>query len=227
MQYRIIGSTVPAVELTLNRSETIISQSGAMAWMTDGISMQSSARGGFMKSLGRMFSGESIFQSTYTCETDGAQIAFASTMPGSLVAYDLTGKPDLIAQKGAFLCSEESVDTKVAFTQKFGAGMFGGEGFILQELSGDGLVFLEIDGDSVEKTLAPGEIIKVDTGNVVAFESTVSYDIETVKGAANIFFGGEGLFMTRLTGPGKVILQTMNFYDFAGRIISLIPPKHD
>ena len=131
----------------------------------------------------------------------------------------------LICQKGAFLCAEETVNLNVAFTKKFSAGLFGGEGFILQDINGRGMVFLEIDGDKVEKNLAPGEVIKVDTGNVVGFEKTVKYEIETVKGLKNIFLGGEGLFLTKLTGPGKVILQTQNFNEFAGRIIGMMPSR--
>ena len=130
---------------------------------------------------------------------------------------------DLICQKGAFLCAEQTVDLKVAFTKRVSAGLFGGEGFILQRLYGTGMAFLEVDGDMVHRTLAPGEVLKVDTGNVVAFEPSVSYEIETVKGLGNIFFGGEGLFLTRLVGPGDVILQTQNFNDFAGRVISRMP----
>lgn len=140
--------------------------------------------------------------------------------------FDLTGTPGLIAQKGAFLCAEPNVNLKVTLTKKFSAGLFGGEGFILQDISGTGNVFLEVDGDKVIKELADGETIQVDTGNVVAFEKTVKYEIETVKGFSNIFFGGEGLFLTKLTGPGKVILQTLNFHDFAGRIIALVPRRN-
>ena len=131
----------------------------------------------------------------------------------------------MICQKGAFLCAEESVDLSVTFSKKFSAGLFGGEGFILQEIQGRGMVYLEIDGDKVIKELAPGEVLKVDTGNVVAFEKTVNYEIETVRGIKNIFLGGEGLFLTRLVGPGKVILQTQNFNEFAGRINRLISVK--
>ena len=131
----------------------------------------------------------------------------------------------MICQKGAFLCAQESVNLSVAFTRKFSAGLFGGEGFILQDISGSGMVFLEIDGNRVEKNLAPGEVLKVDTGNVVAFERSVNYEIETVKGLKNIFMGGEGLFLTKLTGPGRVILQTQNFNEFAGRIIRMVPSR--
>lgn len=225
MQHRLIGQTVPAVEITLKRGESMYTQSGGMTWQTDGIAMATNTKGGLMKGLARMFAGESLFLTTYTAERDGAQIAFATTVPGSILPYDLTGKPDLLIQKGAFLCAEPNVELKTTFTKRFSSGLVGGEGFILQQLSGTGYAFLEVDGDVVEKDLAPGEVLKVDTGNVVGFEATVSYEVETVKGISNVFFGGEGLFLTRLVGPGHVMLQTQNFADMAGRIISMIPPK--
>ena len=160
----------------------------------------------------------------YTAQKNGAVVAFASTVPGNIVPVDLsTITEGLILQKGAFLCAEENVETKVAFTKRFSSGLFGGEGFILQKATGSGKLFLEIDGDSIQKELAPGEVLKVDTGNIVAFEPTVSYEIETIKGLGNIFLGGEGLFLTRLVGPGKVILQSQNFHDFAGRLIPYMP----
>ena len=226
MEYKIVGQTVPVVEVKLNKGESMYTQSGGMAYQTEGIKMNTNARGGVMKSLGRMFSGESIFMANYTAETDGAMVAFASTVPGAVVPVDLRNLPGgLIMQKGAFLCAEQSVETSVAFTKKFTAGLFGGEGFILQKAQGNGTVFLEIDGDVIQKELAPGEVLKVDTGNVVAFESKVSYEIETVKGLGNIFLGGEGVFLTKLTGPGKIILQSQNFNDFVGKIIPRIPAK--
>ena len=226
MEYKIVGQTVPVVEVKLNKGESMYTQSGGMAYQTEGIKMSTNARGGVMKSLGRMFSGESIFMANYTAETDGAMVAFASTVPGAVVPVDLRNLTGgLIMQKGAFLCAEQSVETSVAFTKKFSAGLFGGEGFILQKAQGNGTVFLEIDGDVIQKELAPGEVLKVDTGNVVAFESKVSYEIETVKGLGNIFLGGEGLFLTKLTGPGKIIIQSQNFNDFVGRIIPRLPSK--
>jgi uncharacterized protein (TIGR00266 family) len=220
MKYEIIGQTVPAVEILLASGESVYTQSGGMTWQTDGISMKTNARGGLKKTLGRMFSGESLFMVNYTAEKEGAKVAFAATMPGVILPVDLSGGKTLIAQKGAFLCAEQSVDLSVTFTKKLSAGFFGGEGFILEKLSGDGIAFLEIDGDMIEKELAPGEVLKVDSGNVVAFDSTVSYEIETVKGLGNILFGGEGLFLTKLTGPGKVILQTLNLSSFLGSIAS-------
>jgi uncharacterized protein (AIM24 family) len=152
-------------------------------------------------------------------------VAFASTVAGEVLPVDVGANGGMICQKGAFLCAQESVNLSVAFTRKFSAGLFGGEGFILQDISGSGMVFLEIDGNRVEKNLAPGEVLKVDTGNVVAFERSVNYEIETVKGLKNIFMGGEGLFLTKLTGPGRVILQTQNFNEFAGRIIRMVPSR--
>lgn len=226
MQYKLIGDTMPAVEVYFDApGESMYTQSGGMAWMSEGIQMDSNMKGGLGKSLGRMFSGESLFMATYRAERAGTMVAFASTVAGEVFPVDVGACGGLICQKGAFLCAQETVNLNVTFTKKLSAGLFGGEGFILQDISGTGMVFLEIDGDKVEKNLAPGEVIKVDTGNVVAFEKTVGYDIETVKGLKNIFLGGEGLFLTRLTGPGKVILQTQNFNEFAGRIIQRVPSK--
>ena len=224
MKYRMLGSTVPAVEIQFDSAgETMYTQSGGMSWMTDGISMSTNARGGLMKGLGRMFAGESLFMATYRAERPGAVIAFASTSPGQIIPVNAAENGGLICQKGAFLCAENSVNLNVVFTKKFSSGLFGGEGFILQEVNGNGTVFLEVDGDPMDLRLGPGEVLKVDTGNVVAFEKTVKYEIETVKGLGNIFFGGEGLFLTKLTGPGRVILQTQNIADFAGRIARFIP----
>lgn len=223
MRYEIVGKTVPAVEVTLNKGESMYSQKGGMAWQTEGISMSTNARGGVMKSLGRMFSGESIFMNTYTSNVDGAKIAFATTVPGDIIPINVGEHNGFTIQKSSFLCAEPNVDISIAFTKRFSAGLFGGEGFILQKAQGNGMLFLEVDGDPIEKKLAPGEVLKVDTGNVVGFESTVSYEIETIKGLGNIFLGGEGLFLTKLVGPGKVIIQSQNFGDFAGRILSLMP----
>ncbi len=225
MQYEILGKTVPAVEVTLNAGESMYTQSGGMVWQTEGMEMKTNTKGGLMKGLGRMLAGESLFMATYTAKQDGAKIAFGSTVPGDVIPVNLSGTPGIIAQKSAFLCAQEGVNVSITLTKKFSSGLFGGEGFILQDITGDGYAFLEIDGDQVVRELAPGEVIKVDTGNVVAFDKTVKYEVETVKGLGNIFFGGEGLFLTKLTGPGRVVLQTQNFNDFAGRIISMMPSR--
>ena len=224
MEYKLIGGTVPVVEMKLNSGETVYTQSGGMAYQSEGIDMNTNARGGIMKSIGRAFAGESIFMANYTANKDGAVIGFASTAPGSIIPIEISEiNGGLVMQKGAFLCAENTVDTQAIFTKKFTTGLFGGEGFILQKATGEGKLFIEVDGDPIEKVLSEGEILKVDTGNVVAFESSVGYEIETVKGLGNIFLGGEGLFLTKLVGPGKVILQTQNIRDFASRIMPYIP----
>ncbi len=224
MDYKINGQTVPVVEVALNKGETMYSQSGGMSYQSNGIEMHTNARGGIMRSLGRAFSGESIFMASYTATADNSMVAFSTTVPGNIIPVDMNTVPNgLIIQKNSFLCAEDSVETKVSFTKRLSSGLFGGEGFILQKAFGTGMLFLEVDGDPIEKTLESGEVLKVDTGNVVAFEPSVSYEIETIKGLGNIFLGGEGLFLTKLVGPGKVILQSQNFSDFAGKIISLMP----
>lgn len=228
MKFRIVGNVVPAVEVYFEQpGEEMITQSGGMAWMSDGISMTTDTNGGALAGLGRMFAGESIFMAHYRATKAGSTIAFASTVPGKVVPVKMKDHPNgLICQKGAFLCSQSSVNLSIEFTRKFSSGLFGGEGFVLERLSGHGQAFLEVDGDVVEKNLAPGEIIKIDTGNVVAFQKGMPYEIETVQGFKNILFGGEGLFLTRITGPGKVILQTQNLNDFAKSISSLLPGRN-
>lgn len=226
MQFRILGDTMPAVEILFDApGESMYTQSGGMAWQTQGIVMDSNMKGGLGKSIGRMFAGESLFMATYTAQKEGTMVAFASTVAGEILPIDVGTTGGMICQKGAFLCAQEGVNLNVTLTKRFSAGLFGGEGFILQDISGTGMAFLEIDGNKIEKQLAPGEVLLVDTGNVVAFEKSVSYEIETVKGFKNIFLGGEGLFLTKLVGPGKVVLQTQNFNEFAGRIIKMIPNK--
>ncbi|MEF9958343.1 MAG: TIGR00266 family protein [Niameybacter sp.] len=223
MEYRIFGEDLPAVSIKLNAGESIYTQSGGMAWMDGGITMDTNVKGGLMKGIGRMFSGESLFMATYTATKPESEIVFASTFPGKIIPLEVDGGHKYICQKSAFLCGTPGVDLGIEFTKRFSAGAFGGEGFILQRISGQGMVFLEAAGSVVRRELAPGEVIKVDTGNVVGFQEGVRYEIETVKGFKNIFFGGEGLFLTRLTGPGTVWLQTITMQNFAGRLIPFLP----
>ena len=219
MQYKILGNTMPAVEILFDQpGESMYTQSGGMAWMSDGVEMDTNTRGGLLKGVGRMFAGESLFMANYTASKPGATIAFASTVAGEIMPLDVS--------EGAFLCAEPTVNINVTLTKKLSSGFFGGEGFILEEISGAGMAFLEIDGDKIIKDLAPGEVIKVDTGNVVAFQKGMAYEVEMVKGLKNIFLGGEGLFLTKITGPGRVVLQTQNFAEFAGRIAKMIPSKN-
>lgn len=221
MKYEIVGKVVPSVEVSLSRGESMFTQSGGMFYQTEGIRMDTNTRGGLLKGIGRMFAGESMFMATYTAMQD-AKVAFASTVPGSIMPINVS-EGRFTIQKGAFLAAESSVDLKTTFNKKLGTGFFGGEGFILQELRGSGIAFLEVDGDAIEMNLAPGEVIKIDTGNLVGFEDSVKYEVEFVKGLGNVIFGGEGLFLTKLTGPGKIILQTMNMNEFALRVGSFIP----
>ena len=222
MQYKIFGDNLPAVTITMDSGEGMYTQSGGMSWMQGDIEMKTNAKGGLKKSLGRMFSGESFFLVNYISKQNGSEVTFASSFPGNIVPFDIN-QGNIIAQKTAFLCAENTVNLSVHFTKRFSSGLFGGEGFILQKLSGSGMAFLELDGSCKEIELSAGESIKVDTGHVAAFEECVKYEIETIKGVKNIFFGGEGLFLTKLTGPGRVWLQTMTIQGFAGRIIPFIP----
>ena len=226
MEYKVVGKTVPAVEVTLQKGETMFTQSGGMFWMSEGMEMNTNTRGGFMKGLGRMFAGESMFMAHYTANSDNAQIAFAANVAGSLVPVDVDLIPGLIIQKRAFLCAQDTVQLETVFNKKAKVGFFGGEGFIMQQLKGKGMAFLEVDGDLVQRDLQPGEVLLVDTGNLVGFSPTVRYEIETVKGLGNIFLGGEGLFHAKLVGPGKVLMQTMNFAEFVNNIAGALPTSN-
>lgn len=223
MKTSIFGNDLPGVSIVLNKGESVYTQSGGMAWMDNGITMNTNIKGGLMKGIGRMFSGESLFMATYTSSLPNQEIVFASTFPGKIIELDLVPGQDWICQKSSFLVGEPGVNLSVEWTRRVSAGLFGGEGFILQRLSGHGKVFLEVAGSVVKRELKPGEVIKVDTGNVVGFDRQVKYEIETVKGFKNIFFGGEGLFLTKLTGPGTVYLQTLTMQNVASRLLPFIP----
>jgi len=222
LNYRIFGENLPAVTIRLDTGESIYTQSGGMVWMDGGIRMETNMKGGFLKGLGRMFSGDSLFVATYTSEAPDQEITLASTFPGNIADVLLTGT-GIIAQKSAFLCAQPTVTLSAYVVKGLTAGLFGGEGFIMQHMTGTGRVFLEIDGSLVVRELAAGEMIRVDTGNVAAFEETVAFQAEMVKGFKNVLFGGEGLFLTTLTGPGKVWLQTMTIPGLARELIPYLP----
>ena len=224
MRYEIQGEPMPVVVCHLNNGESMITEKGSMVWMTDGMEMQTSA-GGLGKAFGRMFSGESMFQNIYTCRAGQGMIAFASSFPGSIRAVEIAPDRPVICQKSAFLAAEPGVQLSVFFQKKMGAGFFGGEGFIMQKLSGRGMAFLEIDGSAVEYDLAPGERMIVDTGNLAMVDAGCSISVESVKGVKNVLFGGEGLFNTVVTGPGRIVLQTMHISNFAGAIAAVLPNK--
>ena len=217
MQYRIVGEPMPVVECTLQSGESMITERGSMVWMTPNMQMQTSG-GGVGKALGRMFSGEAMFQNIYTATGGAGLIAFASSFPGAIRTVQITPDKPVICQKGAFLASEQGVELSVFFQQKLGAGFFGGEGFIMQKLSGNGTAFLEIDGHAVEYDLQAGQSMIVDTGNLAMMDATCTMNIQQVKGLKNVMFGGEGLFNTVVTGPGHIVLQTMPISSVAGSI---------
>lgn len=224
MQYEIKGEPTPVVICHVENGETMITESGSMVWMSPNMEMQTTA-GGFGKVFGRMFTGENLFQNRYTARGGSGMVAFASSFPGKIVAVQVSPERPVIAQKCAFLAAEEGVDLSVFFQKKIGAGFFGGEGFLLQKLSGRGIAFLEVDGHGEEYFLAPGEKMIVDTGNLAYMDATCSVDIQTVKGVKNMLFGGEGIFHTVITGPGKVVLQTMPMSALAAALAPLLPSK--
>lgn len=216
MQYELKGGAFPVVVCQLADGEKMITEKGSMVWMTPNMEMETSG-GGLGKMFSKAFSGESMFQNIYTARGAG-MITFGSSFPGRILALDVAPGREYILQKTAFLASEAGVQLSVHFNKKFGAGLFGGEGFIMQRLSGSGTAFVEVDGELVEYTLAPGQQLVVDTGNVLGFEPSVSIDIQQVKGIKNKLLGGEGFFNTVLTGPGKIWLQTMPISGVASAI---------
>ncbi len=208
MEYRIVGDSLPAVICDLEGGETMITESGAMSWMTPNMKMETTG-GGIGKMLGRALSGDTIFQNRYTAEGGKGQIAFSSSFPGCIKAMEVTPGKGMILQKSAFMASTSGVELSMHFKGKVGTGLFGGEGFIMQKVSGTGVVFVEIDGHAEEYTLEAGQSLVVDTGCLAAMEESCTMEIKTVPGVKNMVFGGEGVFNTVVSGPGRVWLQTM------------------
>lgn len=221
MKYEIKGGNFPVVTCTLSSGEQMITEKGSMVWMSSNIDMETQG-GGLGKMFSKAFSGESMFQNLYTARGEG-MITFGSSFPGQIIPLQVSPGREMILQKSAFLASETGVNLSIFFNKKLGAGLFGGEGFIMQKISGQGVAFVEIDGELVEYDLKPGETLVVDTGNVAGFESTVSMDIRQVPGLKNKLLGGEGLFNTHLTGPGKVWLQTMPIVNVAMALKGFFP----
>lgn len=230
MQYEVKNVPLPVLICQLNQGESIECQRGAMSWMTPTMQMQtglgSGGGGGLLGALGKMaksaVTGESIFRNTYTAAGGPGEIAFASTFPGDIICFDTSMRP-IVAQKQAYLANTPGVQFDIFFQKKIGAGFFGGEGFIMQKFSGKGMVFLEINGGIVEYDLAPGQSMLIDTGYLAAMEASCGMDIETVSGVGNVFLGGEGLFNTKVSGPGKIWLQTMPANILANAIRPYIP----
>ena len=223
MQYKIQGEPLPVVICTLEAGEKMITEKGSMSWMSPNMKMETTTNGGLGKALGRMFSGESLFQNIYTSEGGEGMIAFASSFPGSIRAIEITPSKGIIVQKSAFLASEAGVNLSVHFQKKIGSGFFGGEGFIMQKLSGHGTAFIEIDGYAVEYELSAGQSIVIDSGYLAAMSESCKMEIQTVAGLKNKVFGGEGFFNTVVTGPGKVMLQTMPISSVASTLRPYFP----
>ena len=223
MKYEIKGNDLPVVICYLENGETMITERGSMSWMSPNMKMETTSNGGIGKALGRMFAGEAFFQNRYTATGGNGMIAFASSFPGQIRPWEIGPGREVIVQKSGFLAAEESVELSVFFQKKLGAGLFGGEGFIMQRLSGRGTAFLEFDGHVVEYNLQPGQQIVVDTGYLAAMDATCNMEIKSVPGLKNMVFGGEGLFNTVITGPGRVWLQTMPLSGVAAEILKFMP----
>ena len=223
MKYEILGETLPVVVCYLEGGEKMITEGGGMSWMSPNMLMETTTNGGIGKAFGRMFSGEKMFQNVYTAQGGNGMIAFASSFPGSIKAYEISPGQEMIFQKSAFLAGEAGVELSVFFNKKFSSGLFGGEGFIMQKISGHGIVFAEFDGHVVEYELQAGQQIVVDTGHLAAMTAGCSMEVKSVPGVKNMLFGGEGLFNTVISGPGKVWLQTMPISNVAGILRPYMP----
>ena len=225
MQYQVKGTVMPHLEIQLGPGESVYTESGSMAWMDADVEMSTTGRGGLGGMLKRMVTSESVFVTSFRSERGGDMVAFVPEVPGAIIPLELREGESIIAQKDSFLVAEESVEFSAIFTRRIGGGLLGGEGFILQRFTGPGLVFAAVGGEAQEYDLAAGQTVKVDTGHVALFEPSVEYDISRVKGVRNILFGGEGLFLATLTGPGKVWLQRMPVRNLAAAILRFLPKQ--
>lgn len=225
MKYEIHGTTLQTLDVYLDQGESLFTDSGGMAWMTGDVDMATDTRGGLMKGLARSLAGESLFLTTYTCRSSGALITFTPEAPGSIIPLELGAGESRICQKDAFMVAESRMSLEIHFRKKLGAGLFGGEGFVLQRITGPGTAWVEIAGEVRSYTLKSGQTMTVDPGHIAMYEPTVNYDITRVKGVRNILFGGEGLFLATLTGPGRVWLQSMPLSNLAQKIAAYLPTK--
>lgn len=225
MQYEIAGTTMPALTLKLAPGERVYAEAGAMAWMTESIEMDSTIRGGLFGALGRMLTGESLALTAFSTRRQPGEVTFTGAVPGRIIPVPVERGQDIIVQATGLLCLEEGVEMKLHFRRKLWSGLFGGEGFLLQRLSGNGLAFCEIDGEVVEKELGRGEMLRVDPGHIAMFDESVTFDISMVRGIKNWFLGGEGLFLATLEGPGRVWLQTLPFSNLVGMISACLPSR--
>ena len=223
IKYEIEGGHLPVVICYPQPGQTLCTQRGAMSWMSPNMNMETNSGGGVKKALGRLLSGDSIFMNEYTPRSGHGMIAFASSFPGTIIPFAVTPGNGIIVQKTGFLAMEKGLNLSVHLQQKVGAGLFGGEGFLMQKITGNGMAFIEIDGHCKEYELKAGESIILDTGYLAAMSESCQVEIKSVKGIKNIFLGGEGLFHTRVTGPGKVYVQSMPVYNTAQRLAPFLP----
>jgi uncharacterized protein (TIGR00266 family) len=223
VSYRIDGTTLQVVTVELEPGEVIYSESGGMSWMSGNVEMNTTSGGGLGKMVKRALSGETLFITDFFVKSGRGTVAFASEFPGKIIPFNLKPGESIIVQKDAFMCAEKSVDLDLHFRKRLGTGFFGGEGFIMQKITGPGLAFMEIDGEVIEYDLQPGQQLKVDTGHLAIMESTVDFDVTMVKGFRNILLGGEGLFLASVRGPGKVWLQTMPMSKLAQKVAQFMP----
>ncbi len=228
LNYKIIGSVMQAAVIELPAGQQVFSERGGMSWMSANIEMETNMEGGLGGMFKRFLSGESLFMVTFTAQGSQGIVGFSSELPGKIVPVQLAAGQQVICQKDSFMCAERSVQLDIHFQRRIGSGFFGGEGFILQRVTGPGLAFFELDGEVVEYTLEQGQVLKVDTGHVAMFEPSVNFDVEMVRGFRNILFGGEGLFLSTLRGPGRVWLQTMPAMNLANKLAQYLPkPSSD
>jgi uncharacterized protein (TIGR00266 family) len=225
MEYKIHGTVMQTLDILLAQGESVFTESGGMAWMRGKIAMETNTKGGVMAGLGRALAGESLFMTTYTCKSPNGLIVFTPEVPGKVLPIELAAGQTLICQKDSFMCAQSSVKLEMHFRKKLGAGLFGGEGFILQKITGPGVAFIEIPGEVREYELPANGVMQVDPGHIAMFEPTVTYDIARVKGLKNIFFSGEGLFLATMKGPGKVWMQSLPIANLAAKLSKYMPTK--
>ena len=223
MEHKITGDNLQLVTIQLGPSEKVYAEAGTMIYMSGNMSMEAKMRGGFLKGIGRKFAGETMFLTEFTTTGGEGMVSFGGAVPGTIKALEITSGKQWMVQKDAFVVAEDGVEMSVGFQKRLGSMFFGGEGFILQKMSGQGTVFIHASGDFVEFELQPDQVLKVDTGSVVGWEDSVDFDIERVKGIKTMFLGGEGIFLTTLKGPGKVILQSMNIANLAAALAPFMP----
>jgi uncharacterized protein (TIGR00266 family) len=225
MDYKVEGTVMPLLHISLDEGESVISERGAMVWMDNNIEMHTGSHGGVGGGVHRIMMGESFFVNRFTAKGGPGSVAFGLSVPGEILDFKISKGKELICQKDAFLAATQGVKLQSYVKKKLMVGLLGGEGFVLQRISGEGYAFLEIDGEVYKKHLKKGEIINVETGSIAAFDRTVSYDVKRIKGTRNVLFGGEGFWISTLTGPGDIYLQTMNMELLAERLLPFLPTK--